>query len=81
MDAAPNAVGVPAGDAGRGVDKNRSGERQALINRRGQYGHPAPAVMERLQTQLGSESVYRTDLQGDVVLVTDGVTARLRRGR
>ena len=38
------------------------------------YGHPAPAVMERLEAQLGAENVYRTDLRGSVEVVSDGDT-------
>ncbi|MDA0262892.1 MAG: DNA internalization-related competence protein ComEC/Rec2 [Chloroflexi bacterium] len=36
------------------------------------YGHPSPAVMERLEKQTGAQNVYRTDLMGDVEFVTDG---------
>ena len=32
------------------------------------YGHPAPDVLERLD----GEVVFRTDLNGDVVISTDG---------
>ena len=45
------------------------------------YGHPAPAVMERLEAAVGAEHVYRTDLQGDVEVVSDGVSLWVRRGR
>ena len=45
------------------------------------YGHPAPAVMERLEAAVGAEHVYRTDLQGDVEVVTDGVSLWVRTGR
>ena len=45
------------------------------------YGHPAPAVIERLEAAVGAEHVYRTDLQGDVEVVTDGVSLWVRTGR
>jgi len=32
------------------------------------YGHPAPATLDRL----GSRPVFRTDLNGDVEMSTDG---------
>ena len=39
-----------------------------------QYGHPAPQVLERLDESVGSQNVYRTDLQGTVEFVSDGAT-------
>ena len=45
------------------------------------YGHPAPAVMERLETSVGAENVYRTDLRGDVEVVSDGKTLWVRTER
>ena len=36
------------------------------------YGHPAPEVVERLEAKIGAPSVYRTDLQGTVEVVSDG---------
>ena len=38
-----------------------------------QFGHPAPAVVERLQAFVGAENVFRTDLHGTVEVVSDGV--------
>ena len=46
-----------------------------------QYGHPAPAVMERLEAAVGAENVYRTDTQGDVEVVSDGASAWVRTER
>ena len=37
------------------------------------YGHPAPAVIERLEAMVGAQNVYRTDLHGSVEVVSDGV--------
>ena len=37
-----------------------------------QYGHPAPAVLGRLETFVGEQNVYRTDLQGTIEFVSDG---------
>ena len=45
------------------------------------YGHPAPAVMERLEAAVGAENVYRTDLQGDVEVVSDGASLWVRAER
>ncbi len=45
------------------------------------YGHPAPAVVERLEARLGAENVFRTDLQGDVHVVSDGVSLEVRTRR
>ena len=39
-----------------------------------QYGHPAPAVLERLEAAVGAENVYRTDLHGTVEFVSNGAT-------
>lgn len=35
------------------------------------YGHPSPAVLERLKTA-GINKLYRTDLQGEISIVTTG---------
>ena len=45
------------------------------------YGHPAPGVMERLEAAVGAEYVYRTDLQGSVEIVSDGVSVWVRTER
>ena len=42
------------------------------------YGHPAAAVMERLEVGVGAEGVYRTDLQGTVEVVSDGSNTWVR---
>ena len=45
------------------------------------YGHPAPAVMDRLEAQVGVENVYRTDSHGAIEIVSDGATAWVRTER
>ena len=45
------------------------------------YGHPAPAVMERLEAAVGAENVYRTDRDGSVEVVSDGASAWVRMER
>jgi competence protein ComEC len=37
------------------------------------FGHPHPEVANRLEEALGLEAIFRTDRQGTVELVTDGV--------
>ncbi|MCV0403374.1 MAG: DNA internalization-related competence protein ComEC/Rec2 [Chloroflexi bacterium] len=44
-----------------------------------EYGHPAPETLAALAAR-GSISVYRTDLDGDVELATDGRTMSVRAG-
>jgi competence protein ComEC len=41
-----------------------------------EYGHPAPATVERLER--AGATVYRTDLDGDVTVETDGASIHLR---
>ncbi|MFO7773870.1 MAG: DNA internalization-related competence protein ComEC/Rec2 [Dehalococcoidia bacterium] len=36
------------------------------------FGHPSPEVVERLIDRLGEDTVYRTDKQGTIELITDG---------
>ena len=36
------------------------------------YGHPAAAVVDRLEGAVGAEGVYRTDLHGSIEVVSDG---------
>ena len=36
------------------------------------YGHPAVAVLERLEGVVGAANVYRTDQQGTIEIVSDG---------
>jgi competence protein ComEC len=45
------------------------------------YGHPAPQTLERLARR--GAAIYRTDMDGDVTIETDGrsVTVRAARGR
>ena len=50
------------------------------VGRDNSYGHPAGEVVARLELRLGAGKVYRTDLDGDVVVVTDGVGVRVRTG-
>ena len=45
------------------------------------YGHPAPAVMERLEAAVGAENVYRTDRHGSIEIVSDGATVWVRTER
>ena len=45
------------------------------------YGHPAPSVTERLEARLGADNVFRTDMQGDIEVVTDGASAWVRTER
>jgi competence protein ComEC len=44
------------------------------------FGHPSPAVMERLQQKLGAESIYRTDERGTIEFITDGDRLWVRMG-
>jgi competence protein ComEC len=41
------------------------------------FGHPVPEVVARLNEQLGSEYLYRTDINGTVEFITDGETLRV----
>ena len=45
------------------------------------YGHPAPEVVERLETKIGAAGVYRTDLQGTVEVISDGRSVWVRTER
>lgn len=36
------------------------------------YGHPHTEAMDRFENEVEKDDIYRTDLQGDIVLVTDG---------
>jgi beta-lactamase superfamily II metal-dependent hydrolase len=45
--------------------------------RKNRYGHPYPAVLERLE-KLGV-SVYRTDLDGTVEIISDGETLSIKK--
>ena len=40
------------------------------------YGHPSPATLEKL-TQWGAE-IYRTDLNGSVVVTSDGMNLKVK---
>ena len=44
------------------------------------YGHPHREVMDRLIRKLGSERVFRTDLNGSVELISDGVDLWVKTG-
>jgi competence protein ComEC len=44
-----------------------------------EYGHPAPVTVERLER--AGATVYRTDLDGDVTVETDGASIRVRTSR
>ena len=41
------------------------------------YGHPSPAVMERLAAHLDASRIFRTDQHGDITLTTDGQTLQI----
>ncbi len=43
------------------------------------YGHPAPAVIRRMETAIGAANIYRTDRDGHVELVTDGAQVWAKR--
>jgi len=43
------------------------------------YGHPRPEVMERLEEELGSENIYRTDEHGTIEFITDGQRLWLKK--
>ena len=45
------------------------------------YGHPAPAIVERLETVVGAENVYRTDRDGSVEVVSNGAAVWVRTER
>lgn len=45
------------------------------------YGHPAPAVMERLNAAVGPSGVFRTDLHGEVEVVSDGESVWVKTER
>jgi competence protein ComEC len=36
------------------------------------FGHPDPDILARLEEELGSDNIYRTDLQGTIEFITDG---------
>jgi competence protein ComEC len=46
------------------------------VGRQNRYGHPVPGVLDRLRAA-GAE-IFRTDLHGQIDVVTDGVTLRVR---
>jgi competence protein ComEC len=45
------------------------------------YGHPDGPVLDRLNAATGIDSVYRTDLHGNIRFVTDGYNLRVRTER
>ena len=45
------------------------------------YGHPSPAVMERLAARLDASRIFRTDQHGDITLTTDGQTLQIETQR
>jgi len=45
------------------------------------YGHPSPEVMERLEEELGSENIFRTDEHGTIEFITDGERLWVKAGR
>ena len=54
------------------------GERIAIVSvgARNDYGHPAPETLSRLARS--GASIYRTDMDGDVTIETDGASIRVR---
>jgi competence protein ComEC len=38
------------------------------------FGHPSPEVLERLIGRRGEDNVYRTDQDGTIEFITDGLT-------
>ena len=45
------------------------------------YGHPSPAVMERLAARLDASRIFRTDQHGDITITTDGQTLQIATQR
>ena len=45
------------------------------------YGHPAPAVMERLAARLDESHIFRTDQHGDITITTNGQTLQIETQR
>ena len=45
------------------------------------YGHPSPAVMERLAAHLDASRIFRTDQHGDITITTDGQTLQIETQR
>ena len=45
------------------------------------FGHPASAVIDRLEAHMGADNVYRTDSQGNIEIASDGRTIRVRTER
>ena len=88
-DAGPAPAGGPAQGGTsrqprqhrRRVARPRSRPPVAVISLgRNDYGHPAPATLERLRAH--GVAVHRTDLEGTITVVTDGLrmTVRSRDG-
>jgi competence protein ComEC len=50
------------------------------VGRDNRFGHPSPDVMQRLD-ELGHTSVHRTDQQGTIEIVTDGLTMQMHTKR
>ena len=45
------------------------------------YGHPSAKVVERLSNLVGTANVYRTDIQGSIEVVSDGVSVWVQTER
>ncbi len=45
------------------------------------FGHPSNEVVERLEKELGAENIFRTDEQGTIEFITDGIRLWVRVGR
>ncbi len=59
----------------------RRGSRSISVGATNDYGHPAPQTLERLARK--NAAIYRTDMDGDVTIETDGrsVDVHAARGR
>ena len=42
------------------------------------YGHPHTEAMQRFTNSVSEENIYRTDLQGDIIFITDGETITVK---
>jgi len=46
-----------------------------------EYGHPTDEVMTRLREKIGTENIYRTDEDGTIEFITDGVGIWVKKGK
>jgi competence protein ComEC len=45
------------------------------------YGHPNQETLKRLETEVGENNIYRTDLNGTIEFVTDGERLWMKKER